>query len=152
MLHKSIEVLRSNNIPFQELTHSPSYTAEQTAHAAHISGKKLAKSVVVDVDGEMALAVLHADEHVDTTRLKELIGAREVRLVSEREFLERFPDCEPGALPPFGNLYDMPVFVSNRLDHDQTLIFNPGSHSELISVSYSDFKRMVQPAVLDFAH
>ena len=151
MLHRSIEILRTNNVPYEEITHSPAYTSEQTAHAAHISGKRITKSVIIEIDGEMAIAVLHVDEHVDLTRLRDLTGAKEVRLVSEQEFLERFPDCEMGAIPPFGNLYDMPVFVSSQVDHEESLIFNPGSHTELVRIPYSDFKRIAQPAVLDFA-
>lgn len=151
MLHKTIETLKSHNISFEEINHSPTYTSEQTAHSVHISGKRITKTVLVEIDGEMAMAVLHVDEHVDLNRLKELTGAHVARLLSEREFLEIFRDCEMGALPPFGNLYDMPVFVSSSVDRDESIIFNPGSHSELVRISYNDFKRLVHPAVLDFA-
>ncbi len=151
MLHKSIEILRTNNVPYEEIAHSPTYTAEQTAHTTHISGKHLTKTVIVEIDGEMAMTILHTDEHVSISRLRELTGAHEVRIVSEQEFMEKFPDCEMGALPPFGNLYDMPVFVSPAVDQDENIIFNPGSHSDLVRISYQDFKRLVHPAVLDFA-
>lgn len=145
------EFLDSQNIRYVSIIHSPAYTAQELAAIAHIPGKEMAKTVIVKLDGKMAMVVLPASHHVDFSLLKQATGARDIALASEEEFQERFPDCEVGAMPPFGNLYDMPVFVAARLREDEEIVFNAGSHSELMRLSYHDFERLVQPTVLEFA-
>lgn len=143
--------LDSNDIEYRVVPHAIAYTAQEVADTAHISGDEVAKTVIVNVDGEMAMAVLPASYYLVANRLRDAIGAREVAIAAENEFASRFPGCEIGAMPPFGNLYDMPVYVDENLAEDEKIAFNAGSHSELIQLLYKDFERLVQPKVLGFA-
>ncbi len=145
------EFLDKNKIRYVTITHSPAYTSQKTAASAHVSGKELAKTVIVKVDGELAMAVLPGSSQIDFDLLKEAVGASKVALASEDDFRDRFPDCEVGAMPPFGNLYDMQVYVAEALSQDQEIAFNAGSHTELIKLSYEDFARLVKPTVAKFA-
>lgn len=141
------EYLEQNGVKFVTITHSPAYTAQEIAARAHVPGKELAKTVMVKVDGKMAMVVLPAPDHVSPSRLKRFCGAREIELASEEEFADLFPQCEVGAMPPFGNLWDMDVFVDQRLREDEEIAFNAGSHTELVRLSYADFERLVEPSV-----
>lgn len=143
--------LDENNIKYLSIKHSPAYTAQEVAASAHIPGKELAKTVMVNIDGEMAMAVLPASYHVDFKLLEESSGAIRVSLATEDDFREIFPDCELGAMPPFGNLYDMDVYVAKSLAEDEEIAFNAGSHTELIRMSYKDFENLVRPKVLMFS-
>jgi Ala-tRNA(Pro) deacylase len=145
------EFLDSKNIKYITISHSPAYTAQAIAASAHVSGKELAKTVMVKVDGKMGMAVLPASCQVDFDLITEAVGARKVELASEAEFKDLFPECEVGAMPPFGNLYDMEVFVAARLAEDDEIAFNAGSHTELIKLSFKDFERLVKPKVLTFS-
>jgi Ala-tRNA(Pro) deacylase len=118
------------------------------AQSAHIRAKDLAKTVMVKVAGKLAMAVLPASDSVDLDLLKQSTGAKEVRLATEWEFKDRFPDCEIGAMPPFGNLYEMEVFVSPRLAEDEMIAFNAGSHTELVQLAYKDFAELVSPVLI----
>lgn len=140
--------LDSNHVKYKTITHSPQYTAQEIAASAHIPGKHLAKTVIVKVDGEFAMAVLPASLHVSLTRLKEATGADNAEIASEQEFGELFPDCEVGAMPPFGNLYDMPVFAAEQLIEDEEIAFSAGSHTELVQLAYRDFDNLVHPKVI----
>lgn len=142
------QFLDEENVKYVTIGHSPAFTAQEVAERAHIPGKELAKTVMVKIDGELAMIVLPASDHVKLTRFREALGAGEVELADESEFKERFPDCETGAMPPFGNLYDMKVFVSPVLREDDEIAFNAGSHSELIRMPYADFERLVNPTPL----
>jgi Ala-tRNA(Pro) deacylase len=124
------------------------YTAQEIAARAHVRGKSLAKTVMVKLDGKMSMAVLPATFKVDFDLLKEASGANEVELGSEKEFKNMFPDCELGAMPPFGNLYGFDVYVAKTLAQDDEIAFNAGSHTELIKLPYSDFERLVKPKVV----
>ena len=145
------EFLDSHNIKYVSITHSKAYTAQGIAAAAHISGKELAKTVMIAIDGEMAMAVLPASEQVNLDSLKTALKAKKVDLASERQFRDRFADCELGAMPPFGNLYNLKVIVDETLTHDKEIAFNAGTHLELIKLAYSDFQTLVQPTVLRFS-
>jgi Ala-tRNA(Pro) deacylase len=145
------DYLDTQNVPYVSITHSPAYTAQGIAASAHVKGKELAKTVIVKVDGKPAMAVLPAPYRINFDRLKEAIGGAEVDLASEREFEHLFPDCELGAMPPFGNLYGMDVYVAKSLTEEEEIAFNAGSHSELIRMAYSDFERIVQPKILRFS-
>jgi Ala-tRNA(Pro) deacylase len=145
------EFLDSHNIKYVSITHSKAYTAQGIAAAAHISGKELAKTVMISSDSDMAMAVLPASEQVNLDLLKSALKAKKVDLASERQFRDRFADCELGAMPPFGNLYNMKVIVDETLTHDKEIAFNAGTHLELIKLAYSDFERLVQPTVLRFS-
>jgi len=141
------EFLDSKNVKYVTVSHSVAFTAQEIAASAHIPGKDLAKTVMVKVDGKMAMAVLPASHRVDLDLLKNNTGAKKVEMASEREFKDLFPGCDIGAMPPFGNLYDMTVYVSRSLSEDEQIAFNAGSHTELIRLSYRDFAALVEPTV-----
>lgn len=145
------EFLDQNKVKYVSCQHSQAFTAQEVAASAHVPGKELAKSVMVTVDGKMAMVVLPAIDHVDLRLLKKATGAKKVELATEREFKDLFPDCEIGAMPPFGNLYDLDVFVAEHLREDEEISFNAGSHTELIRMSYKDFEKLVKPKVLDIS-
>jgi Ala-tRNA(Pro) deacylase len=142
------DFLDSENVKYVVIFHSRTFTAQETAACAHISGKELAKTVMVVTDGKMAMAVLPAPEHVDLGLIKSVSGANEVKLATEEEFKGQFPQCEVGAMPPFGNLYGMEVYVDEALSEDKMIAFNAGSHVELIELSYQDFERLVKPKIV----
>lgn len=144
--------LDENNIKYITIKHSPAFTAQEIAAVSHIPGKNLAKVVMLNVKGKLAMAVLPASFKVSVDELKNQLGIDAVRLAHEKEFMNIFPDCEVGAMPPFGNLYGMDVYVAKSLTEDEYIYFNSGTHTELIQIQYKDFERLVQPKVLDFAH
>lgn len=149
-VRKLREFLDSHGVKYVTISHSKAYTAQEIAASAHIPGKELAKTVMIKVDGGMAMAVLPASLKVQLDLLREVTGAKDVTIASETEFQDRFPDCELGAMPPFGNLYDLEVFVASTLSEDDEIAFNAGSHTELIRLAYKDFERLVQPEVVKF--
>ena len=142
------EYLDRNRIQYLVISHSVAYTAQGIAALTHTPGKELAKTVIVMVDGRLAMAVVPASFRVDLKRLKQHLGADSVELASEYEFRDRFPDCETGSMPPFGNLYNMDVFVDQTLAEDKEIAFNAGSHRELVRMKFGDFRDLVKPAVL----
>ena len=146
------DFLDSERVKYTTISHSEAYTALEIAASAHIPGKELAKTVMVKIDGEMAMLVLPASSRVALELLKLAAGANEVELAREDEFEQWFPGCETGAMPPFGNLYGMEVFVSESLTEDDEIAFNAGSHTELIRLSYHDFQRLVRPRVVAMSY
>lgn len=150
-VQKLKKFLDENDVKYVTIKHSRAYTSQEIAASAHVSGKELAKTVMIKIDGKMAMAVLPASYQIDFESLKTLFGTGNVRLASESEFEDRFPDCEVGAMPPFGNLYDMEVFVAETLTEDYDIAFNAGSHTELIKLPYYDFNRLVEPRVFKFS-
>ncbi len=145
------EFLDSNHVKYVTIIHSTAYTAQEIASLVHIKGRDLAKTVIIKVDGQMAMAVLPASTHVDLSVLKAAVGAKTVGLATEAEFRGKFPECETGAMPPFGNLYGMAVYVDQSLTWDKEIAFNAGTHNELIRLSYEDFARLVEPKVTMFS-
>lgn len=145
------EFLDSRDIKYTSISHSPANTAQQIAASAHIPGKELAKTVMIKANNEMIMAVLPASDRVDFTLLKEIVKAETLSLASEDEFRKLFPDCEPGAMPPFGNLYGIKVFVEESLAADEEIVFNAGSHAELMKMSYKDFESLVKPNIKRFS-
>lgn len=143
------DFLDSHKVKYVSLTHSPAFTSQEIAAAAHVSGKQLAKTVIVKTDGKFAMVVLPAHDQINFAKLKELTGSQ-VDLAAESEFKDKFTGCEVGAMPPFGNLYEMPVFVSSQLAQQDNIMFNAGSHSELMQVAFGDFERLVKPKVVAF--
>ena len=141
------EYLDSENIKYVSIMHSRAYTAQETAETAHIPGKELAKTVMVKLDGELAMAVLPALDRVDFDLLKGVANAKDASLADENDFNSMFPESEAGAMPPFGNIYGMDVYVEESLSEDREIAFNAGSHSELIKLSYNDFERLVKPKI-----
>jgi Ala-tRNA(Pro) deacylase len=144
-VRKLIEYLDNNNIQYKKIVHTPYYTAQEIAASAHISGKEVAKTVLVKIDGEITMVVLPASDIIDLGLLKKVVGADKVELAGEQEFERWFPDCDTGAMPPFGNLYGMDVFVEDKLTEDEEIAFNAGSHTELIKLAYKDFEKLVRP-------
>lgn len=147
-INKLKKFLDSHQTKYVTIRHSPAYTAQETAQSAHIPGKELAKTVMVKVDGKMAMMVVPAADHLNLSEIRRIIGAGKVELATEGEFKSLFPDCEIGAMPPFGNLYGMEVFASARLTEDEEIAFNAGSHTELIKLAYRDFERLVSPKIV----
>ena len=141
--------LDENDVKYVSISHSQAFTAQEVAASAHVPGKELAKVVMVKLDGEMAMAVLPAPSQVDLESLRGVAGADEAELAGEEEFEELFPDCEVGAMPPFGNLWDLDVYVDEELREDEEIAFDAGSHTELVRMSYEDFERLVKPTVAD---
>lgn len=146
------EFLDHHKVKYVVISHSPAITAQEIAASAHIPGKELAKTVMVNIDGRMAMAVLPASHQVDFELLKAATGAGKVELATEQDFRGAFPGCELGAMPPFGNLYDMQVIVSETLAKDEEIAFNAGSHTELIRLAYGDFRRLVEPKVVKLSN
>lgn len=145
------EFLDKNNIKYTSTMHSPAYTSQEIAAAAHIPGKELAKPVMLAVDGVKKMAVLPASYEVNFDCLKEFTQASSATLVDEDAFKDMFPDCEVGAMPPFGNLYGVEVFVDSSLSDDEEIAFQAGSHKEVIKMAYTDFERLVKPKPFRFA-
>ena len=150
-LAKIKEFLDEHNIKYTIIKHSSAFTAQEIAASAHISGKELAKTVMIKFDGKMAMAVLPASYKISFDDLKEVLGVEKVRLAYEQEFMDKFPDCEVGAMPPFGNLYGMEVYVAESLADDEEIAFNACSHTELIRMNYKDFEELVKPKRMKFS-
>lgn len=146
-LRKLKDYLDSQKVRYESVAHYETYTSQETAQSAHISGRELAKTVMIKINGKMAMAVLPAFQKIDFALLKAAVGER-VELADEQEFMDMFPDCEVGAMPPFGNLFGMEVYVAEGLTRDKEIAFNAGSHIELIKLSYKDFSRLVKPTVI----
>jgi Ala-tRNA(Pro) deacylase len=144
------EFLDKNNIKYTSIKHSPAYTAQEIAANSHISGKEIAKTVVVKIDGRKAMAILPASFKIDFEALMNVTGSETIDLANEEEFKAIFPDCEIGAMPPFGNLYNIDVYVAGKLAEDEEIAFNAGTHRELIRMNYKDFERLVKPKVMEF--
>lgn len=145
------EFLDNQGIDYEIILHRRSDTAQATASAAHVAASKLAKTVVVKVDGGLHMAVVPANQRLDLGLLKAATGASSVALASEAEFQASFPGCEPGAMPPFGNVYGLPVWVDEELAANPQIVFNAGTHTELVRLAYRDFARVVAPRVVSLA-
>jgi Ala-tRNA(Pro) deacylase len=138
------------HIDYMVQNHLPAMSAPRVAQAAHVPGRNMAKVVIVWLDNRLVMAVLPSTQHIDLAHLRQLTGARDVRLAREEEFAARFDQCELGAMPPFGNLYDMEVFVAEALTEDEVISFNACTHTEIMTMAYEDFERLVRPTVLPF--
>src|SRR5437762_12327384 len=139
------EFLDREKVKYVSIVHSTAYTAQEVAASAHITGKELAKTIIVELDGKMAMAVLPANRKIVLQDLREVTGSDEVKFASEEQFRKQFPDCETGAMPPFGNLYGMDVYVAESLTQNDEIAFNAGSHTEVMKMAFRDFERLVQP-------
>lgn len=144
------EFLKKSGRPYTTLEHPAAFTSQEEAAAAHVSGKEWAKTVVCFADDDPILAVLPAHYTVETDRLRTLAGARKLRLAEERELAPLYPECEPGAMPPLGPLYEQPVFVERSLTDDPEIVFDAGTHTDAIRMRYADFAEIVEPTVGEF--
>ncbi len=142
------EYLDRNRVPYHVIYHRPAFTAQEVAASAHIPGSALAKTVVVEVDHRLAMAVVPATKRVDLDRVKEAANAREVRIAREEEFSACFPGCEVGAEPPIGELYGMEVYLSADIARSKVVNFSGGTHSELINMAYRDYENLVRPTLM----
>lgn len=144
--------LREHQVPFQIQQHAQSFSAQKIAESEHIPGKMVAKTIIIVADNKKIMFVLPASYRVDLDKVQTLLRAKEVRLAHEAEFVSAFPDCAVGTMPPFGNLYGLPVYVEKRLAEDETIVFPVGTYTETMRLKYADFERLVHPQVTVFAH
>ncbi len=142
--------LEENHVPYLPLTHPSSFTASGAAAVMHVSGREVAKTVVVQAGKDYYLVVLPSSYHVKPEKLANVIG-HAVRLASEAEFASLFPDCELGAMPPLGELYGLPVYVDESLPVDKDIVFSAGTHRDAIRMNYDDFVRLARPTICSFA-
>ncbi len=145
------QMLDEKNVKYVSINHSPAYTARETAASTLVPRREFAKTVIVDLDGEEVMAVVPASRHVDLAALRELAAAEHARLASEDEFRASFPDCEAGAMPPFGSLYGMRVYVDSMVTEVDDLCFNAGSHEQILRMDSADFVALEKPVVGDIA-
>lgn len=146
------QYLREHEAGYQIQHHPQAYTAQQIAQCEHISGKRVAKSVVVTADNRRVLLVLPASERIDFNKVRNLLKAQNVQLSGEEELRQLFANCEVGATPPFGNLYTLPTYVEQSLARQASIVFPIGAHTETMSLAYADFERLARPIIAEFAH
>lgn len=145
------EYLDEQNVKYVVVNHAPAYTAREVAASTLVPRREFAKVIVVKLDGKYAMLVLPANRHVDLDKVRKLAGASEIELATEQEFEQLFPDCEVGAMPPFGNLYDIDVYADEMLKEDEDITFNAGSHTQVMRLAFADYARLVAPKFGDFA-
>lgn len=142
------QYLRAHDVHFDTVPHDRTITALDTARRAHLASHDVAKTVMVKLDGRLAMAVIPANEWISLEALRQGTGSRSASLASESEFSECFPECEVGAMPPFGNLYGMDVYAADTLSHEHSIAFNAGHHDELVRMGWSDYERLVHPRIM----
>ena len=145
------EFLRQSSVAYSVFPHVPAFSAQEEAAVTHISGRDWAKPVVFFADGEPIQAVVPADLIVDIDQLLALTGAERIRLATEEELSALYPDCEPGAMPPLGPLYNQPVFIDIALAAEPQVVFNGGTHADAVCMRYDDFAAVAKPVVGSFA-
>lgn len=145
------QLLDERSIKYISINHSPAYTARETAASTFVPRREFAKTIIVDLDGDKVMTVVSASRHVDLARLRSLAGADKARLATEDEFKSLFPDCELGAMPPFGSLYQMPIYVDEMVTEVDDLCFNAGSHEQIMRMNCADYLQFEQPVVGAFA-
>ncbi len=151
ILKKLLNYLENSKVDFECLTHHEAYTSQETAQAQHVSGKIFAKVVIFKTNGHFEMAVLPATHHVVTEKLKQITGDQECSLATESDLEELFPDCQVGAMPPFGNLYNLDVVVDEALAQSDYIVFGAGSHRDTVKMKYKDYAKLVQPKVGSFS-
>jgi Ala-tRNA(Pro) deacylase len=143
------EYLDEKGVTFEHHVHPTAYTAAETAASVHVPGTEMAKGVAIRADGALVLAVVPSNQRVDLDHLKFITRAENVELATEKEFAEAFPSCEPGALPPFGNLFGLATYCDTLLEQNEGIEFNAGSHVDTIRMAFEDFKRLANPTMID---
>jgi Ala-tRNA(Pro) deacylase len=151
ILKKLKDVLEKNGVSYEVGFHPEVFTAQEIAAAQHIPGKEMVKVVMVKADGKMLMLVLPASYQIDMKKLKKVLKAKKIGIAKEKQFEELFPDCEVGAMPPFGNLYNLEVWVDQVLTEDASIVFQAGNHIETMRIKYSDYARLTNPKVGDFS-
>ena len=145
------QYLRDNDVHFETMTHTQAFTMPEVAAALHVPGRQVAKVVVVKADGKMVMLVVPASHRLNFVQVRALLGAKKANLAKEEEFADLFPDCATGAMPPFGNLYDVPVYVDQALAEEEHVVFRVGTHRHTMKIAYDDFARLAQPVIGEFA-
>jgi Ala-tRNA(Pro) deacylase len=145
------QYLNDHSVRFEVLTHPQAYTMQEVAAELHESGKQVAKVVMVKADGKNVMLVVPASHRINFSRVGKLLNAERVSLAKEEDFAALFPDCAPGAMPPFGNLYQVPVYVDQSLANQDEILFRVGTHQDTMRMAYADYGRLVQPTIGDFA-
>lgn len=146
------EFLTKNKINYFSISHPVAYAARETSHVSHVSERSLAKTVIINAGNKRVMVVVPSNEAIDFDALKKSLHENNVSLVAEGEFTKLFPDCELGAMPPFGNLYNMDVYVEKNLTKNKEIAFNAGSHTELIKMNYQDYEKLVHPKIIAATH
>lgn len=141
--------LDNENVSYEVAEHPLAYTASEIAGAGHVPGKQMVKAVIVKDNGKFLMCVLPAIHLVDFEKLQQAVGSKSVVLAEEDEVAKIFPDYEVGAEPPFGHLYGLPVFADKILEKDDEIVFNAGTHTDVIKMKFEDFKRLVKPTIAD---
>lgn len=141
-------VLEANHLAFTQTTHTAAFTAREVASVEHLPAREVAKTVVLFGDGGFRMIVIPANKLVDFQEVRLALGLSHVRLASEEELSRLFPDCELGAMPPVGNIYDMPVYLDSSLAAEPEIVFNAGTHREAIHMQTADYRRLVSPTVV----
>ena len=149
---KEQQFLKERGVWFEPIRHRPTFTAQHTAQSMHVHGDEMAKTVVLRADGKYALAVLQATHNIDIMRAREALRAKSVELASEEQLKKLFPDCEVGALPPFGSQYGLKTLVDESLTHDDEIVVEGNTHEEAIRMKYADFERLEHPEVAAFSY
>jgi len=145
------EFLDNNDIKYISILHSLAFTSTDIAKSAHVPSKEMAKTVIIKIDNNLAMAVVPANIKVNLQLLQQALNSDTIELATEPEFTKHFPDCEVGAMPPFGNLYNMNVYVAESLTVDKQITFNAGSHLEVIQMDYKDYESLVKPQFIMLA-
>ena len=138
-------MLDEAKVPYKVYDHALAYTAQEIAAKQHFSGNEMAKVVMLQVDDTLLMAVIRGNDKISLNEVRDSLGARHVRLATEDEFIARFPECEIGAMPPFGNLFGVKVYVDAALAKDEFIYFNAGNHVQTVHMKYKDFERLVKP-------
>jgi Ala-tRNA(Pro) deacylase len=148
---KLVKYLSDNGVDFRVQSHLPAYSAHNVAMATHVHDSKVAKVLAIHAGAQVWIAALRADHYIDQRLLSDVLETHAIRLASEEELEELFPSCEVGAMPPFGNLYGLPVLVDKALAGDEDIVFNACTHTESVRMKFSDYERLVKPMIVEFA-
>ena len=151
ILKRLKEMLDGAKVPYEVYNHALAYTAQEIAAKQHFSGNEMAKVVMLEVDDKLVMGVIRGNDKISVNEVRDSLAARNVRLATEEEFIARFPECEIGAMPPFGNLYGLKVYVDPSLAQDEYIYFNAGNHVQTVHMKYKDFARLVEPQVAHLA-
>ena len=145
------EYLDNAGVTYTGHPHRPAYTSQEIAQSVHVPGGEMIKSVILKADDKLVMVALSANDAANLDILREEIGCGKLRLASETEFSDAFPTCKPGAIPPFGNIFDLPSYCEASLSRNREIEFNAGSHDETIRMRFDDYKRLATPKMIHFA-
>jgi Ala-tRNA(Pro) deacylase len=146
-----MEYLKHNSVHYEVIEHAPAFSAHEVAVVSHVPEKELAKTLVVYTDGKYCMVVMPADHRLSDHLMHDVFKAKHIHLASEEDLQQIFPDCEIGAMPPFGNLYALPVYVDTSLADDEEIVFNACSHTRSIRLKMYDYLRLVKPVIADIS-